>query len=161
MDAVFYFSFETFENFFDESSPVRSVGFYIANILQPWDEVTNHLSDTASDLKDAYGAHNCCTSPAGVNAVGYTSHEVEVEHRAELMEQWRQAFLKICPGCEVSAVYELPYDPKSTTMQNVLNNAEILQYLKDAHEHTQAQQLRNTLATHVLAPVCAAPPKKI
>lgn len=160
MDAVFYFSFETFENFFDES-PVHSVGFYITNILQPWNEVSNHLSNTASDLKSAYGAHNWCTSLANVNAIGYTSYEVEDDQRAELMEQWRQAFLKICPGCEVSAVYELPNDSRNTAMQNVLNDAEILQYLKDAHEHTQAQLLRNTLATHVLAPVCAAPSKKI
>lgn len=162
MDAVFYFTFEDIYSFDNDPPPVlRSVGFYIANMHHVWNEITPHLSEAKSQLEDVYGIHDDCTSLSGVNAIGYTSYEVEDDQRDELIEKWRQAFLRICPGCQLSAVYDLPHHPMNTAMRYVLNDAEILQYLKDAHEHTQAQQLRDTLNTHISVVQSKGPIKKM
>lgn len=162
MDAVFYFTFEDIYSFDKDPPPVlRSVGFYIENLHQPWSEITPHLSEAKSQLEDVYGIHDDCTSPSGVNAIGYTSYEVEDDQRDELIEKWRQAFLHICPGCQLSAVYDLPHHPMNTAMRYALNDAGILQYIKDAHEHQQAQKLRETLNAHITTPASTAAVKKI
>jgi len=163
MDAVFYFTFENTYNFNEDPPPLplHSVGFYIANLHQVWSEITPHLSEVQSHFDDVYGLLDDCTSPSGVNAIGYTSDQVNRTQRDELIEKWREALLRICPGCQLSAVYDLPNHPMNTPMRHILNDAEILQYLRNAHEHTQAQIQRDTLNANVSGNGSAAHPKKI
>lgn len=157
MDAVFYLAFYK-NDYFDKTEPVeRSVGFYVANILQPWNEVANRVKNAVWGLEDMYGVHDYCTAGIGVNAIGYTSYQVKGGDRDELIEQWRQVFFKLCPGCEVSAVYELTHDPVNCAGKD----AEILQFVKQAHERTQAQQLRAVLNTHISVVHSKDPVKKM
>lgn len=142
MDGVFYFSFYNSATHGDQSFVERWVGFYITNMQQLWDDTTQHLSVVASNLREVYGEHDYYFPHAHINALGCLSYGVEEIHHDEVMEYWRQAFLKQCPGCEVSAVYEVPRTIKRTS-------ADIFQFLKQSYEHTQAQLLRATLNQHV------------
>lgn len=69
------------------------------------------------------------------------------------MEQWRQAFAEHAPGCVVSNVFEVPN-------MDDMNDADILQFTKNAHEQFLAQQLHDTITTHVSGGT-VAPSKKM
>lgn len=143
MDAVFYFSFydHSNSNAAGESAS-RLLAFYISNILRPWSDLAGDLADASSELELEYGAHDLVAPLAGVNAIGYYSSEVEVSECDALMERYRQEFLNHSPGCVVSNVFDVP------DIDN-MNDADILKFTKDAYEHQQSQQLRDTLNTHV------------
>lgn len=158
MDAVFYFLFH--EQDFGSNEPKdRQLAFYLTNLNRPWSEIENDVYGCEDQLEMKYGMHNWLGyswlgySGGEANVLGYSSYEVKEHHHNELMEKWRQAFVGICPDCEISAVYELPHD--------AINDAEILQFTKAAHEHTQAQKMRDTLTTHVSARGSAAQQKKM
>lgn len=154
MDAVFYFSFYIDDNCDDDEPITRTLGFYVSNIRKPWSELEEDLSDVASELELEYGVHNWGTSPSGVNAIGYNSYEVEEERFDELMEVWRQAFVEHAPGCAVSEVFDVP------NLEN-MNDAQILEATKHAHEHQQAERQRDTLNTQIRGSGFVAPSKKI
>lgn len=153
MDAVFYFTFYIDPTDNDDEYTTRHLGFYINNIRRPWSQLEEDLADVASDFEMEYGVHDWGSSPSGVNTIGYHSSEVEEQRCDELMEQWRQAFLEHAPDCVVSDVVEVPN-------MDDMNDAEILQFTKEAHEHQQAQQLRDTLNSHVSGG-SVAPSKKM
>lgn len=154
MDAVFYFSFYIDDNCDDDEPITRTLGFYVSNIRKPWSELEEDLSDVASELELEYGVHNWGTAPSGVNAIGYNSYEVEEERCDELMEVWRQAFVEHAPGCVVSAVYEVPN-------RDDMNDADILEFTKNAHEQFLAEVQRDTLNTQIRGSGSVAPSKKI
>lgn len=156
MDAIFYFSFyiDNDNDGDDDEATTRTLGFYVSNICKPWGELEEDLADVASELELEYGVHDWGTSPSGVNAIGYNSGEVEEERCDELMELWRQAFVEHAPGCVVSGVVEL-------SNAEDLNDAEILQFTKNAHEQQQAELQRDTLNTHIRGSGFVAPSKKI
>lgn len=143
MDAVFYFTFYDHDNCDAAGEAAsRSLAFCVGNIVRPWKELENDLADAVSELEEEYGTHDWNTSPAGVNAIGYSSSEVEVSCYNELMEVYRQEFLNHSPNCVVSNVFEVP---------NIddMNDADILQFTKDAHEQFLADQQRGVLDAHV------------
>jgi len=134
MDAVFYFTFYTNnDNEMDdddteedaEETTSRSLAFSVSNIARPWNELEEELADAVSELELEYGTHDWSTSPAGVNAMGYYSVEVEASRCDELMEIYRQEFLKHSPNCVVSAVLEVPN-------MDEMNDADILQFIQNA-----------------------------
>ena len=154
MDAVFYFSFYIDDNCDDDEPITRTLGFYVSNIRKPWSELEEDLSDVASELELEYGVHDWGTAPSGVNAIGYNSGEVEEERCDELMELWRQAFVEHAPGCVVSAVFDVP------NLEN-MNDAQILEATKHAHEQQQAEIMRTTLDNHVGNVASVGSPKKM
>lgn len=155
MDAVFYFSFYTDNDCDDNDESIpRALGFYVSNIRKPWSELEEDLADVASELELEYGVHDWGSSPSGVNAIGYNSYEVEEERCDELMEVWRQAFLEHAPDCVVSAVYEVPN-------MDDMNDAEILQFTKNAHEQVLAELQRDTLNEHIKPTQSLSSPKKM
>lgn len=89
----------------------------------------------------------------GANVLGYSSYEVKEHHYDELMQQWRQSFLSMSPGCVVSDVFVVDINQKK------LEPAEIFQNTKDAYEQQQAELLRETLNAHVRLPPAAADKK--
>ena len=154
MDAVFYFTFYTDNEMDDddteedaEETTAHSLAFYISNIARPWNELEEELADAVSELELEYGTHDWSTSPAGVNAIGYYSSEVEASQRDELMEIYRQEFSKHSPNCVVSEVFEVPN-------MDQMNDAEILQFIKNELQ-------RATLNEHVTAAQSPASPKKM
>lgn len=154
MDAVFYFSFYNDANGDDDEPTTRFLAFYISNIRKPWGELEEDLADVASELELEYGVHDWGSSPSGVNAIGYNSYEVEEERCDELMEVWRQAFLEHAPDCVVSNVVEVPN-------MDDMNDAEILRFTKNAHEHFLAEQQRGVLNAHVAPSASSAASKKM
>jgi len=154
MDAVFYFSFYIDTSDDDDEYNTLTVGFYVSNIRKPWSQLEEDLADVASELEMEYGVHDWGTL-SGANAIGYHSSEVKEEHCDELMERWRQAFMERDPGCVVSAVFEVP------NMGDMNDDADILQYIKNAQEQQQAQQLRDTLNQHVANRGSVVAPKKM
>lgn len=152
MDAVFYFTFYTAnDNEMDdddtEEDTSRSLAFYVSNIVRPWTELEEEIADAVSELELEYGTHDWNTSPAGVNAIGYYSSEVEASRCDELMDIYRQEFSKHSPNCVVSAVFEVPN-------MDEMNDAEILQFIKNGLQ-------RATLNEHVTAAQSPASPKKM
>lgn len=142
MDAVFYFSFYETDNGNNEPS-VRHLGFCIGNVTRPWNEIAEDVYECEDQLERTYGLHSWMNAPhGGTNIFGYQSYEVKAAHHDELMEQWRQAFLRISPGCVVSGVLDLDLNAVGAP-------SKIVQHAKDLYEHQQAQQLRETLNTHV------------
>lgn len=157
MGAIFYFTFYTDnDNEMDdddtEETTSRSLAFYVSNIVRPWNELEEDLADAVSELELEYGTHDWSTSPAGVNAVGYYSSEVDVSQHGELMEIYRQEFLKHSPNCVVSAVFEVP------NMDN-MNDAEILQFTQNAHEQMLAQQQHAVLTENITTPASSVSKK--
>lgn len=154
MDAVFYFTFYTDNEMDDdtEEDTFRSLAFYVSHIARPWNELEEELADATSELELEYGTHDWSTSPAGVNAVGYYSSEVEASRCDELMEIYRQEFAKHSPNCVVSEVFEVPDMDK-------LNDAEILQFAQNAHEHMVAKQQRAVLNENITTPTSSVSKK--
>lgn len=155
MDAVFYFSF--YEPDHGDNEPtVRHLSFYITHANRPWNEVENDMYEFEEQFEQKYGMHNWLRSPSnGIDLFRYESYEVKEHQHDELMERWRQAFLRLSPGCAVSEVFALGIDDTK------MSSAHIFQYVKDTFEQQQAQQLRDTLAAHIITPASTAAAKKI
>jgi len=138
MDAVFYFTFYNY----DTMHGPRSLAFYITSAAHTWDEIMNPAANCVKDLEDKYGDHSWGSWQSGVNTLVYRSDQVEgVEQQDELMEAWRHAFLDHSPPCAVGEVCAVDIDN--------MDDAQILNVVKSAYEHQQAQQLRATLVEHV------------
>lgn len=113
MEAVFYFNFveddeDEDEDIDDKVYPTRA--FHISGLPdEPWSSIEDVMSGYAEDLEEEYGVHDWCSSPVeGVNAFGYMSYEVNgIQNQNELMESWRQAFLKQYPQATVGPCYTL------------------------------------------------------
>lgn len=143
MDAVFYFLFYDDDRCDADGERIaHNLAFYVTNMTRPWSEIEDDVYESAAQLEGEYGVHDWLTSPAGVPAVGYASYEVQADRYDELMQEWRQAFVYMDPGCVVSEVFEVPN-------MNDMNDAEILQFTKDAHEQFLADQQRGVLDAHV------------
>lgn len=152
MDAVFYFLFH--EQDFGSNEPNdRHLAFYLTNLNRPWSEIENDVYEYEDQLEMKYGVHNWLGY--GANVLGYSSYEVEAHHYDELMQQWRQSFLSMSPGCVVSDVFVLDINQKT------LEPAEIFQNTKDAYEQQQAQIMRDTLNTHISVVKSKGPIKKM
>ena len=155
MDAVFYFSFYEPDKGDNEPS-VRHLGFCIGNATRPWNEIAEGVYECEDQLEQTYGAHNWMNGPSnGVNLFGYESYEVNAAHHDELMEQWRQAFLRISPGCVVSGVLDLDLNAVGAAP------SKIVQHAKDLYEQQQAELLRDTLSTNITTSAFPAAVKKI
>ncbi len=141
MDAVFYFHFYDPG---DDFTPVRSLAFYATNITTPWDELDWKVGYSEGDIEAQYGAHcglmGLTVATTGTKFIGYSTSEIYEEQRQQVMNVWRATFLEIDPGCVVGDVCDI------TDMGDTVN---MYRYVKDAYEHQQAQQLRETLNTHV------------
>ena len=153
MDAAFYFSF--YEPDVGDNEPaVRHLGFYVSH-MRPWKEIPEEVYACGEVLGRRYGEHNFLIDPdSGINVFGYESYEVDTLHHDELMEKWRQEFLRISPKCVIGAVLDLEIDPAAKPLEN-------FQYIKDTHEHQQAQRLRDTLTAHITTSASTAAVKKI
>lgn len=140
MDAVFYFHFHAP----DHTTPVHSLAFYVANITTAWDEVDWKMGYSEGDIEAQYGEH--CSSmvvtiaSSETKLIGYSTSEIHEEQRQQVMNVWRATFLEIDPGCVVGDVCNV------TDMDGTVD---IYRYVKDAHEHQQAQKLRNTLNANI------------
>lgn len=148
MDAVFYFTF--YESDTGDNPPVaRHVGFCV-NCMRPWTEIAEEVYECEEELGRRYGANNFLIDPySGHNMFGYESYDVDALHHDELIEQWRQEFLRISPQCVVGAVVTLEIDPQAA------KPLEIFQHIHDLHDQQQAQLLRATLTAHIT--ICASP----
>lgn len=143
MDAVFYFSFHEPDKG-DNEPNVRHLGFCVGNATRPWNVIAEGVYECEDQLERTYGLHSWMNGPSNsVNLFGYESYEVKEHHHDELMEQWRQAFLRISPGCVVSGVLDLDLNAMGTAP------SKIVQHAKDLYEQQQAELLRETLNTHV------------
>lgn len=148
MDAVFRF------HFYDDTKdvpPTRSLAFFITNISRTWGEMDWIVSFTALNMETEYGNH-CESVSARSNVIGYISSDIEGNRQDQLMQKWRTAFLNDFSGCMAGNVLDVT---------NVGGDAKLLQYTKDLFEHQQAQQLRDTLNTHVGVVQSKTPTKKM
>lgn len=155
MDAVFYFLFH--EQDFGSNEPNdRHLAFYLTNLNRPWSEIENDVYEYEEQLEMKYGVHNWLGySGGGANVLGYSSYEVEAHHYDELMQQWRQSFLSMSPGCVVSDVFALAINRKT------LEPTEIFQHTKDAYEQQQAQLLRDRLNANITISASPTAAKKM
>lgn len=151
MEAVFHMTF--YDPNSVEEHPFRSLGFYIDNI-DSWYDLLYNLDPWLKKFDQTYAEHSLDIKPAGVCANGYITYDLD-DHamQDELMEQWRRAFLSESPGSTVSDVF-------AADMEH-MNDAQILEAIKQSHEHQQAQILRDTLNTHIRGSKSVAPSKKI
>jgi len=154
MDAVFFMSFYKPDTNDDDEPVARHLGFCISHATRPWKDIAEDIYKCEDQLENAYGSFNWLNGPTGnangLNIFGYEAYGVDACHCDELMEQWRQAFLRIAPGCVVSDVLVLDLDaltPKRFKMAS--KHLEIVQHVQHVYEQHQSQQLRTTLNTHV------------
>lgn len=141
MEAVFYCCFCNGDQQDSDGSYERHLCFYVANVLEPVKEIRERLSQCAQDLEETYGARNWHIAPAFGNVMGYTYDVKEQTTQDKVMQAWRDVFVREWSDCTVGVVCELP--------TSAINNAALLEFTKTAHEQQQAQQLRDTLNTHI------------
>lgn len=146
MDVVFYFHFHEYY----PKNTTRSLAFYAANIPTTWDKLDGRICCWERKIETQYGEHRrsvVLTSAAtGVKIIGYSSSDIHGERCHEVMNLWRDTFLKNANTCVVSNVYDVT---------NIREVPELFHYVKDAHAHQQAQQLRDTLNATITT--CASP----
>ena len=107
-DTVFYFEFSLYDEETDNGE-LFSKGFIIKDyeFLSDDQDKCDAFEDTCSDIECKYGVHDWCTSPDDrVDGIGYCSNEVEKID--ELMEVWRQVFIK--EGAEVTEVADFNWE---------------------------------------------------
>lgn len=153
MDAVLYFHFYDPN---DDFRTTRSLAFYAAHITTPWGELDRRMGYSERDIEAQYGGHRALIvltiSTTGTKLIGYGSSEIHGERCQQVMNVWRATFLNIANGCVVSDVYDVT---------NVGGALEIYRYVKDAHEHQQAQKLRETLNANITISASPTAAKKI
>ena len=104
-------------NFYDHSSGniVKRCGFIFSpNVIKSTDTDISLYDDYSwfqeamDELESEYGVHDWGTAPTeDVIGIGYFSYEVEVQLIQELMEKWRQVFVKQSSENDVSQIVEL------------------------------------------------------
>jgi len=151
MDAVFFISFYK-PNKKDGEDPIsHHLGFCIGNLTQPWNEIRKTVYECEEQLERKYGPTSWMGGGPSkrVNVVWYRSYELNDCHHGELMEQWRQAFLRISPGCTVSDVLTLNLNTLAS-VTDISEDAQTFSRVKQEYEHQEAEQLRQKLTGLVL-----------
>lgn len=161
LDLVFHFHFYDRTN---DVRPLRSLAFYIANLLtintyQDWEIMEWEIISIGQKMNEKYGKHNGKFSAASPSSLFFNaallclnSTDIEEPHHNQVMHAWRAAFLHDFVGCEVSEVFDITH---------LKDEARIFSHVKQAYEHQQAQQLRDTLNTHVGVVQSKTPSKKL
>lgn len=167
MDAVFYMSFYSFYKPDNDDEPVsRHLGFCISHATRPWKDLSEDIYKCEDQLENAYGSFSWLSGPTGnsngLNLFGYEAYGVDTCQYDELMEQWRQAFLRIDPGCVVSDVLVLDLDALTPTRFKLASKTvEIVQHVQHVYQQHQAQQQRTTLNQQVAGRGSVPPLKKL
>lgn len=155
MDLVFYFHFYDHTK---DALPSRSLAFYIANLTfntpRDWDELERKIAYCAKEMTEKYG------EPSGVfhgwspdaGLLGVTSTGFDELLQDQVMDGWRSAFVNNFTGGEFSEVFDITY---------IKDDAQIFSHVKQAYEHQQAQQLRETLNAHITTSASPTTIKKI
>lgn len=74
-------------------------------------------SDCAEEIESEFGVHDWSSSPCDeVDAIGYTTYEVEKENQSKLMETWRNVFKDA--GCECTEVVVVNDDSDDFAIYN-------------------------------------------
>jgi len=155
LDLVFHFHFYDRTN---DVRPLRSLVFYIANLTfntpQDWEDLERKIACRAQEMFEKYGEHNGMYSGWSPNSalLRLNSKDIDEPHHNQVMHAWRTAFLHDFVGCEVSEVFDITH---------LKDEARIFPHVKQAYEHQQAQQLRDTLNTHVGVVQSKTPSKKL
>lgn len=117
--AVFYMKF------FDEDTEeeltygfiIQPVGVAkISKVQQGKMSIDNSLfAKDADELETIYGVHDWSSAPSDeVEGIGYTTYEVERSRILELTSKWREVFMTLAGGDQVSEVVKI----SSADMQN-------------------------------------------
>lgn len=137
VDAVFYITF--YRTTGSNTGLLHRHAFYVDHLTQPWNTIEECLAAHAEELDEQYGEPDWSSSHTP-NSFGCICFNVETQMHEELLNIWQHVFLKTWPQCVVGPVCVVDGHARITNM---------LQITKDAHEHQQAQLLRNTLNAHV------------
>ncbi len=141
MDIVFRF------NFYDQHERFsHTLAFYVANLNTTWDKLYKTMALGAQKMDAQYGGCHGLTKLALFSVIGYSSSEIPAEHHNQVMDEWPTEFLRNCVGCVVSDVFDVT---------RTKDGAQMFSHVKQAYEHHQAQQLRETLNAHITT--CASP----
>jgi len=104
-DTVFYFEFCLWDDPNNEKQ--FNKGFIIKDYEYLTDDEDKAYASVkiCEDIECEYGKHDWCNSPDDrVDGIGYSSSEVEENRIDELMEVWRQVFIK--EGADVTDVVQ-------------------------------------------------------
>lgn len=94
-DLVFYFKF-TNDAEDEEVGHSATYGFVVKKMFYE-EEDDIEVMDFAYEMEELYGVHDWSSSPTKeVHGIGFTSYEVETKNHLELMEKWRQFFVRLC-----------------------------------------------------------------
>lgn len=114
LTAVFYFSFYN-----EETETSRGCGFlYNPEALDIDVDEGDFYDEVCSDIEDQYGVHDWSSSPAGIQAIGYTTYEVEDVDGC--MNTWQKKFVELVGEDNVSKWVE--YEEDSTDDDLVIYN---------------------------------------
>lgn len=134
METVFYITF------YRTNGPGHHAAFYVDQLSAPWKTIEKYLANRAEELGEQYGEPDW-SSDQNPNSFGCICYNVGNEMHETLLELWRQTFFEAWPTCVVG--------PVCAVDAHTIRLTDMLQITKTAYEQQQAQQLRDTLNTHV------------
>lgn len=105
---VFYFLF------YDENTEKQTTyGFTIPGFNKTTDEIINTewFENALDNISSKYGVHDWSSSPNHkVEAVGYTSYEIDKINYMNVMNDWRNIFVKENPDAVVTKIVKIIYN---------------------------------------------------
>lgn len=141
---IFYFTFALDPDDAGDGSPGINKGFVVQADLgkskyKDFAGFSEKLyDDIVSGIEGKYGVHDWSTGPVpGVNAIGFTTYEIEAGQIAEVMEAWRQAFLAALPSAIVGPVHTL-------TDKQIFNDGTVLLALEKMGKLAKSSKPKNT-----------------
>ena len=157
MSAVFYITF--FSDPVDiapgkRSHTINRQAFYLDGVTTPWEEMEERLAYWADHLEPNYGQIDWVSGRSGADVKIFGCNcFTPPDKQNHMIEVWRRIFHQSEPDCVLG--------PVCAVSARTIGPMEMLEKTHQAYEHQQAQQLRDTLNTHIRTAGTATPSKKI